>query len=426
VNLIEDRVFTVAGLLGEVRDSLESSWPQVIVEGETGRVTSPPSGHAYFSLNDDSGDATINCVMWRSRYARRTFDLKQGMRLRLTGRLTLYPPRGSFQMDVVTFSEAGVGLLALQFKEIVRKLEAEGLTAPERKRPLPLLPRRVGVVTSPTGAALRDILRVLGRRYPVPVLLSPSPVQGEDAPACLAAALTNLAAVEDVDVVIIGRGGGSAEDLAAFNDENLARLVAGHPVPVISAVGHEVDVSVTDMVADRRAATPSEAAELAVPERQEIEQQLNVTSRQLARAMAGVIAGGRNTLLRLDARIPRPDRIIMDRRQALDELWGRMTRSGPVPRIVQARHRLDLLAQRNAMTARARVSSARGSLGTAAASLSALSPLGVLGRGYAVVQRRADRSLVRSGSQLQTGEGVDVTLGEGRLACTVDEIIEGK
>lgn len=414
------RVWSVTELVHHVRNALERGYGTLTVEGEVAELTVARSGHVYFTVCDDSQEASLRAVMWRSRYGCRTFDLERGIRVQLTGKLTLYPARGAFQMDVVSFAEAGEGKLARQFKEVVERLEAEGLTAPNRKRPIPFLPRRVGVVTSATGAALRDILKVLSRRFPVPVLLSHSPVQGEDAPAKLTSALERLGRVQDVDVVILGRGGGSAEDLAAFNDEKLARRVASHPVPIISAVGHEVDVAVTDLVADRRAATPSEAAELAVPLRSEVFQRLTSTQRQLGRAMQAHIVGGRNRLLRLDGRLPRPDRILMDRRMRLDELLERMVRAGPQARIVQGRHALDMTTQRCASVTRQRVQHSRGSLAEVAASLQALSPLAVLSRGYAVVRRRDDQAVIRSHDQVAVGEALSVRLEHGVLGCTVE------
>jgi exodeoxyribonuclease VII large subunit len=384
-----------------------------------GDLTVARSGHVYFTLNDQAADASLRAVMWRSRYALRPFDLEGGRKIRATGKLTIYPPRGAFQMDVAGFLDAGEGILARRFREVVARLEAEGLTDPARRRPLPFLPRCVGLVTSPDGAAIRDVLRVLERRFPVTVLLAPSPVQGEEAPARLRAALARIDAVPAVEVIILGRGGGSAEDLAAFNDEALARAVAGTRVPVISAVGHEVDVSVTDLVADRRAATPSEAAELAVPSREDVEKRLSGLARRLASLARGRIRLARNVLLRAEARVPRPDRMIMDRRQRLDEVRSRIGRAGPEARIVEGRHRLERGAERVASLARSRLASARASLEARSAALEALSPLAVLGRGYAVVRRAGDGAVVRRADEVATGEELDVRLHEGSLACEV-------
>jgi len=414
------RIYRVSELLEEVRDRLESGFAQVVVEGEVGECTVARSGHVYFTLSDESGDASLRAVMWRGRYARRPFDLETGRKVQCTGRLTLYPPRGAFQMDVQSFVDAGEGVLARQFREVVRRLEKEGLTDPARRRSLPPLPGRIGIVTSPDGAALRDILRVLGRRFPVPVLLSPSPVQGEGAAARLRAALERLDRDGGVDVIIIGRGGGSAEDLAAFNDEALARAVAATGTPIISAVGHEVDVSVTDLVADRRAATPSEAAELAMPSREEVEERVRDLARRIGAALRSRIERRRSVILRLDNRLTRPDRMIQDRRQRLDEIVARIGRAGPEGRIVEGRRIVERHLERVDRVMQARLGAARSRFAARAASLQALSPLAVLGRGYSVVQR-GDGTLLRDEDQVDRGDDVTVRLMRGGLTCRVTD-----
>jgi exodeoxyribonuclease VII large subunit len=414
------RVYRVSELLEQVRDRLESGYAQVVVEGEVGECTVARSGHVYFTLSDESGDASLRAVMWRGRYSRRPFDLETGRKVQCTGRLTLYPPRGAFQMDVQGFVDAGEGALARQFREVVGRLEKEGLTDPARRRPLPPLPGSIGIVTSPDGAALRDILRVLGRRFPVPVLLSPSPVQGEGAAVRLRAALERLDRAGRVDVIIIGRGGGSAEDLEAFNDEALARAVAATATPVISAVGHEVDVSVTDLVADRRAATPSEAAELAMPSREEVEERVRDLARRIGAALRSRIERRRSVILRLDNRLPRPDRMIQDRRQKLDEIVTRIGRAGPEGRIVEGRRAVERHLERADRLMQARLGAARSRFAARAASLQALSPLAVLGRGYSVVQR-VDGTVVRDEDQVERGEDVAVRLLSGGLACRVTD-----
>ena len=414
------RIYRVSELLEEVRDRLEAGYSQVVVEGEVGECTVARSGHVYFSLSDESADASLRAVMWRGRYARRPFDLETGRRVQCTGRLTLYPARGAFQMDVLTFVDAGEGALVRQFREVLARLEADGLTDPGRRRPLPPLPGRIGVVTSPDGAALRDILRVLERRFPIPVLLSPSPVQGDGAAARLVEALERLDRGGRVDVIILGRGGGSAEDLAAFNDEALARAVAAASTPVISAVGHEVDVAVTDLVADRRAATPSEAAELAMPSRAEVEERLRTLARRLGAALRSRIERRRSVILRLDGRLPRPDRMIQDRRQRLDDIVSRIGRAGPESRIVEGRRDLERHVERAGRLAQGRLSSARARFAARAASLQALSPLAVLGRGYSVVQR-GDGGVVRDEDQVERGDDVRVRLMSGGLACRVTD-----
>lgn len=416
---MDPRVYEVGEILAEVRDGLEGAYPRVVVEGEVGDLTLARSGHVYFALNDDTGEASLRAVIWRARYRDRPFDLESGRRVRCTGKLTLYPARGSFQMDVASFEDAGAGALAKSFEEVVKRLEADGLTDPARRRPIPFLPRRVGVVTSPDGAAIRDVLRVLGRRFPVPVLLSPTPVQGEGAAESIARALERIDAIPDVDVIILGRGGGSAEDLAAFNDEALARVIAATRTPVISAVGHEVDIAVTDLVADRRAATPSEAAELAVPSREDVEIRLVTAQHRLAQAARSVVSRGRNLALRLDKRLPTPGRMIRDRRQRLDEIRFRIARSGPEGRIKDGRNSIARSMERMQRLLEGRLARSKAAFAARAASLDALSPLSVLGRGYAVVSRSADGRVVKQAAEVSAGDAVRVRLSRGRLECDV-------
>ena len=259
----ETRVFAVRELVRAARLTLESRFADLRVEGEVSGLKRSANGHLYFTLKD--AEAQLDCVMYAREAARLRFRLQDGQQVRCRGRLTIYEARGRFQFSVHAIEPAGAGALALAFEQLKQKLAAEGLFDPERKRALPFLPRRLGVVTSAQGAVIRDIVRVAHRRFPVPILLAPTPVQGEGAAAAIVAALAEIVKVPDVDVVIVARGGGSMEDLWAFNDEALARAIAACPVPVISAVGHETDFTIADFVADLRAPTPSAAAELAVP-----------------------------------------------------------------------------------------------------------------------------------------------------------------
>ncbi|MCA9686915.1 MAG: exodeoxyribonuclease VII large subunit, partial [Myxococcales bacterium] len=263
--------------------ALERAFPSMWIEGEVSNLRIVSSGHAYFTLKD--AGALLPAAMWRSSLARLRFRLADGQRLRVSGRLGIYPQQGKFQLYAERAEPAGLGAMMLQLEQLRQKLAAEGLFARERKRPLPRWPQIVGVVTSPTGAAIHDILEVVRRRMPTPILLAPAKVQGSEAPFELIAALRRLARVEAVEVIILGRGGGSMEDLWAFNHEGLARAVAECPKPVVSAVGHEVDVTICDLVADRRAATPSQAAELVVPDRRAVLDRLSDRKRRLTRAM---------------------------------------------------------------------------------------------------------------------------------------------
>ncbi|MGA9655938.1 MAG: exodeoxyribonuclease VII large subunit, partial [Polyangia bacterium] len=241
-------------LVRAARLTLESRFADLRVEGEISGLKRSANGHLYFTLKD--AEAQLDCVMYAREAARLRFRLQDGQQVRCRGRLTIYEARGRFQLSVHAIEPAGAGALALAFEQLKQSLAAEGLFDPERKRPLPFLPRRLGVVTSAQGAVIRDIVRVAHRRFPVPILLAPTPVQGEGAAAAIVAALAEIVKVPDVDVVIVARGGGSMEDLWAFNDEALARAIAACPIPVISAVGHETDFTIADFVADLRAPTP--------------------------------------------------------------------------------------------------------------------------------------------------------------------------
>ena len=297
------RVYSVGEILRAARTTLESRFADVLVEGEVSGLKKSGPGHLYFCLKD--GEASLDCVMFQREANRLKFAVKEGLAVRVRGRLTLYEARGKFQMTVVEIEPTGAGALALAFEQLKQRLGEAGLFDPARKRRLPFLPRRLGVVTSPQGAVVRDIIRIAHRRFPLPIVVSPAPVQGEGAALAIASALRRLEAVPDLDVVIVARGGGSLEDLWAFNEEPVARAIFACRVPVISAVGHETDFTIADFVADLRAPTPSAAAELAVPvldEREAGHRQpappdqprgQRVAARVSPRARAGARAAGR-------------------------------------------------------------------------------------------------------------------------------------
>ena len=286
------RIYSVTEILRAARLTLESRFAEVRVEGEVSGLKRSGPGHLYFCLKDD--EAQLDCVLFSREAARLKFTLEEGMAVRCRGRLTLYEARGRFQMSVADIEPTGAGVLALAFEQLKQRLEAEGLFDPARKRPLPFLPRRLGVVTSPQGAVVRDIIRVAHRRFPVPILLSPCAGQGEGAALAIAAALRRLAAVDGVDVIIVARGGGSLEDLWAFNEEPVARAIVACRVPVISAVGHETDFTIADFVADLRAPTPSAAAELAIPIEDDLRAELALLQRRGGRALAESVRAARH------------------------------------------------------------------------------------------------------------------------------------
>lgn len=369
----------------------------VMVQGEISNPVRAKSGHFYFSLKDL--DATISCVMWRSAAKALPEVPQEGQRVRARGRLDIYAPRGQLQLVVKAMVvEADIGTLYLQLEKSKQRLQAEGLFDAERKRPLPAIPRRIGIVTSATGAALRDMLRVLSQRWPLAdVLLAPSLVQGAQAPAALQAALFSLYDRDDINVIVLARGGGSIEDLWAFNDEGLARLVAASPVPVVSGVGHETDFTLVDFVADLRAATPSAAAAALTPDATNLRQSLDATAQRLQQ-------------LALNA--------IERRRQETERMQSVIQRYSPQYRIDQQRFMLDELDRRLTQNAQDRLRRWQLALSALEHRLEALNPTAVLSRGYAIVQDDAGK-VVNSVEQISTGQTLAVRVSDGNFPVTV-------
>jgi exodeoxyribonuclease VII large subunit len=437
----EPRIFKVTELVRSVRVTLESRYADVRVEGEISGLKKTGPGHLYFALKDQ--DAQIECVMFSREVARLKWKPADGQLVRCRGRLTLFEGRGRFQMTIVAMEPAGAGLLALAFEELKRKLAAEGLFAPARKRKLPFLPRRIGIVTSPSGAVVNDIIRVAHRRFPVPLLLSPTPVQGDGAAISIVAALRLIARVKDVDLVILARGGGSLEDLWCFNDEGLARAIAACPVPVISAVGHETDFTIADFVADLRAPTPSAAAELAVPMMADLKAELAVLERRTARAMSAELSSRRLVLERARARLGDPRRYVDGQRQLLDDLAGRalaavragitrrqkalgaidarLLRAHPQRRIAEQRAQLTALLRRLHKASDARFAARHRALEGLRGKLESLSPLAVLDRGYTLA-RRPDGHLATGAAALVPGETLTVLFRDGEADTRVEAV----
>lgn len=388
---------SVSELTRQIKYTLSAPpFQNIAVEGEVSNFVHHSSGHMYFSLKDSQ--SRIKAVMFRSRNQRLEFKPKNGDTLIAVGSVGVYEPNGEYQLYIERLFPQGVGDLHQAFEQLKSKLESEGLFDPIRKRPLPVLPRRVGIITSLSGAALRDILQVLTRRFPgVKALVFPALVQGEGAPASIRQALL-LAQTTDCDVLIIGRGGGSFEELNAFNDESLARTISESAIPVVSAVGHETDFTIADFVADLRAPTPSAAAELVVPLQGELHNLVNSWQQRIVGALRRKISSERRFLTRL-AQSPflqRPDHTINQLRQRLDEMWTNLSRN--------QRHKLDLCRQ---------------GLGNLARRLEALSPLQTLGRGYAICRDQSGE-VIRQTDQVTDGEVIDVTLHKGRLLCKVE------
>lgn len=378
---------------------------QVAVQGEISNFRHhTPSGHMYFSLKDDK--ARLRCVMFRGRNVRLSFQPRDGLSVIAVGSVGMYEAGGDVQLYVEDMFPEGLGRLYAQFEALKAKLAAEGLFAAERKRPLPAMPRRVGIVTSPTGAAVRDMISVLSRRFPgVEIIISPAQVQGEEAPASIIAALDRLARWGQADVVIVGRGGGSVEELWAFNDEGVARAIAAFPAPVVSAVGHETDVTIADFVADVRAPTPSAAAELVVPEKAALQRHVAVLVDRMERVLL---------------------RRVQFARERLSALQRRPSLQRPYERIAQYRQQVDDLLTRTIQGMQRAVRDRRARLEGAAGKLSALSPLDTLARGYAICRREEDGLIVRRAADVAPGDKVRVTVWAGTLYCRVDGVEEGE
>lgn len=390
----DEEPLSVGELVGLVAGTFEREYSHLLVAGELTSVNRAASGHVYFTLSDAS--ASIDGVMWRGDAFRLAFQPRQGDEVLVRGRMGVFPRNGRMQLYASAMKPVGAGAAQKAFEALKKKLADEGLFAAGRKRPLPFLPAVVGVVTSRTGAALHDILVTLRRRFPgVRVVLSPSVVQGPDAPRSIVAALRKLADSGLCDVAIVGRGGGAAEDLAAFNDEAVVRAVAGFPVPVVSAVGHEVDVSLCDLVADLRAATPTAAAEAVVPVRHELLAEVDTAAHRLRSAV---------------------QRRLSELRLGVDVAGGRLRH--PSARVSELRQRADRAAALLERALRARVAEPARRLAELASALDALSPLAVLERGYSLATR-PDGRLVRDAAGLTVGDRVELRFHRGRAGADI-------
>ena len=390
---------TVAQVTRYVKSLLDGDYvlQHLWVEGEVSNFRVTASGHAYFTLKDDQ--ASLRCVMWRSDVRQQDMLPQDGQSVLAHGRISVYETAGAYQFYVDHIQLAGVGRLYLEFEALKRRLAEEGLFDTARKRALPSFPRRLGVVTSPTAAALQDILNVLNRRYPLAqVVLSPTLVQGDQAPPQIVAAIQALNDYSDVDVIIIARGGGSLEDLWAFNDEWVARAITASRVPVVSGVGHEVDFTIADFAADVRAPTPSAAAELAVPDRAELQA---AVGRQWMR-LAGVL-----------------QRRLAERRQSLANLAQDLQRNSPVGRIQSLRQRVDELFQVGSIRLGHLLALRRERFNGLVGRLVTLSPFATLERGYAIVRHKDTRRVVTSVKQVVSGELVVVCVQDGEFDATV-------
>ena len=436
-----EHVYTPSELNRELKLHLEAGFPRLVVEGEVSNLSRPASGHLYFSLKDER--AQLRCAMFRSSALRATVRPENGMKVTARGRISLYEPRGEYQLIVDSLQDAGEGLLQRRFEELKKKLEAEGLFDPARKRPVPRYPARIALVTSPSGAAVRDLVHVLGRRWPAAaVRLYPVLVQGEEAPAAIRSALASANRHGWAELLITGRGGGSLEDLWAFNDEAVARAVANSDIPVISAVGHETDFSISDFVADLRAPTPSAAAELATPDQAVLKESFRRSERQLQRRIEdrlqqaaqrldhqahrlqqrhpAVRLGEQSRLLDAVAkRLDRTGRKALDeRRFRLAALEHRLAAQKPERRIAEQKLRLEALRRSLGRGAKRRVLAARERLAQLSRTLQAVSPLEVIGRGYSVLTSE-DGGVVSRVEQVAQGDRLRGRVSDGDLDLEV-------
>ena len=397
---VGEEPITVSALNEYIKALLEGTpyLRHVYLRGEISNFKNHATGHLYFSLKDEGG--LVRAVMFRGNAQRLAFLPENGMKVLVRGSVSLFVRDGSYQIYVSEMEPDGVGALYLAFERLKRKLAAEGLFEESRKRPLPKIPSRIGVITSPTGAAVRDVMNILGRRFPyAEVLLYPALVQGPDAPPQLVAGLRHFNATASVDVIILGRGGGSMEDLWAFNDEALAREIAASRIPVISAVGHETDFTISDFVADRRAPTPSAAAELAVPDTGELMRKFNNITQYTEQLLC---------------------RRIERARSAVNELAGRRALTDPEQLVAERRMVLSYVSDRMAATTENLLLGLRGRFGELSGKLEAMSPLAILGRGYAVAQNASGVAL-RTVDSLSAGDSIRIRLADGEADATVTD-----
>jgi len=443
------QVLTVSQLNRQAKTLLESHFDFVWVEGEVSNFVAPSSGHWYFSLKD--GKAQVRCAMFANRNQRLKFTPDNGDAIRLRCRVSLYEGRGEFQLIVEHLELAGAGALQAAFEKLKAKLLAEGLFAPERKRPMPASVTQLGVVTSPTGAAIHDILTVLKRRCPaIAVLVLPVAVQGEGAATQIAQAIDNANRWQregriHLDALIVGRGGGSLEDLWAFNEEIVARAIAASELPIVSAVGHEVDFSIADLVADHRAATPSAAAELLSPDQREWQERLQIAERTLLRQIRRKLADAALALTHLQQRLKHPGAQLREQAQRLDGLeqrlvmaqqnvlarrhnrlallQSRLSASSPLPRLQQLQRDLQVLQHRLLTAVDQQLRQKKTRLAHFAQLLDSLSPLGTLQRGYAIVTDRSGK-VIRDAREVAIDDELEARLASGRLGFRVTDVSE--
>jgi len=442
-------IYSVSQLNREARQLLENELPDVWIEGEISNLAQPGSGHLYFTLKDSA--AQLRCAMFRGNNRRLTFSPQDGTQVLARGRVSIYEPRGSFQFIVSHMEEAGEGILRRRFEQLKQRLSAEGLFDEAHKQPAPALPERIGVVTSPSGAAIRDILHVLERRYPLAeVIVYPTRVQGTGVEHEIATAIQTADERRECDVLILARGGGSLEDLWCFNEEIVARALYECNLPVIAGVGHEVDFTIADLAADVRAPTPSGAAELVTPDRAELLSTMQSMERRLIRTLNTTLRGRSENILQLTARLRRShpgtrlqqlqqrtddlhrqmisglQSILLNRHVRQQHLLQRLQAACPIPRILRTTSEIDKLGARMTGSIQERLGGLANRLALAAGQLNAVSPLATLERGYAVVRSQDTGRVITDSQQVQPGQKLTTRLARGSVDSTVDRINRDK
>ncbi|MHC4321947.1 MAG: exodeoxyribonuclease VII large subunit [Planctomycetota bacterium] len=394
---INEKFFTVSEITRGIRTSLEHKFSNIGVLGEISNVSKPSSGHVYLTLKDKNSQ--LQAVVFRNTASRVKFELKDGMEVISFGSITVYEPRGQYQLIINKIEPKGIGALQLAFQQLKEKLEKEGLFDHAHKNPLPFIPQKIGIVTSPTGAAIKDILNIIDRRFAnVEILIYPVKVQGEGAAQEIAEAITELNNYSDIDVIITGRGGGSLEDLWAFNEEIVARSIYNSKIPVISAVGHEIDITIADLVADKRALTPSEAGELVVPRKDLLIEKIEKFKARLLQSLTGKLRVSKEKLVRIA---------------------NSYAMRQPFDRLNRWQQRLDEFAQRLNLNITHALNTEREKLSGIAGKLESLSPLNVLKRGYTITTRLEDNKSLRDIKGLSKGDKIRTNLSKGSIISEI-------
>lgn len=438
-------IYTVSDLTRSVRDILEESFPLTWIEGEISNLAQPSSGHIYFSLKDESSQ--VRCAMFRMRKRSLNFSPENGTQVLVRARVSLYEARGEFQLIIEHMEESGDGALRRAFEELKNKLENEGLFDPAHKLPFPSLPGSIGVITSPTGAAIRDILSILDRRFPsIPVKIYPVLVQGKSAADDIANMIRFASHQKQCDVLILARGGGSLEDLWAFNEEPVARAIYESDIPIVSGVGHETDFTIADFVADQRAPTPSAAAELVSPDREEWIQGLVNIEQQLHTILRNILNQKQQTLFHLRKRLQHPGRRLQMQSQRIDELeqrlfhaqqihtrhlrahlktlFAQLNQHTPAHKLNFYKTQSDNLTHRLVTSVKQIIQTKQQLLANTSRALDAISPLATLGRGYSIVRKWPAETLIQSSDDVSLGDKIEARLKNGRIICSVEQTLD--